>query len=197
MGRPHVRRPAPTEGALHGVRILALEQAAAGPFCTHLLADLGAEIIKIERPGSGDVIRGWDGVVRGLSSGYVWLNRAKRSVVVDMKSAAGQRVLHRLAARSDVLVENMGPGVLDRLGLGWEVLHAENPRLIYCKVSGYGLTGPYSDVKSYDLLMQGEAGIMATTGYPDAPAKVGVPIADMAGGMYAAVGIATALYQRQ
>ncbi|MGH2966465.1 MAG: CaiB/BaiF CoA transferase family protein [Solirubrobacterales bacterium] len=197
MEPPRVRRSHPTEGALKGVRILALEQAAAGPFCSHLLADLGAEVIKVERPGGGDVIRGWDGIVRGLSSGYVWLNRAKRSVVVDMKTVAGQEVLRRLAAHSDVLLENMGPGVLDRVGLGWEALRRRNRRLIYCKVSGYGMTGPYSDVKSYDLLMQGEAGIMATTGYPDAPAKVGVPIADMAGGMYAAVGISTALYQRE
>jgi itaconate CoA-transferase len=182
--------------ALAGVRVVAFEIAAAGPFCTHLLADMGAEVIKIERPGSGDVIREWDTAVRGLSSGYVWLNRNKRSVTLNVKAPEGREILRRLAARADVFVENFAPGVAEELGLGYAALRALNPRLIYCALSGYGQDGPYRDVKAFDLLIQGEAGILATTGYPEAPAKVGVPIADIAAGMYAALGIVLALYQR-
>lgn len=183
--------------ALAGVRVLAFEQAAAGPFGTHLLADMGAEVIKVERPGAGDVIRGWDRVVRGLSSGYVWVNRAKRSIAVDAKKPAGQQVLRRLAERSDVFLTNMGPGAAERAGLGYAEMERLNPRLVYCNVSGYGLSGPMADAKAYDLLIQGESGIMATTGSPDAPAKVGPPIADIAAGIYAALGIMLALYQRE
>jgi itaconate CoA-transferase len=186
-----------TPAALAGVKVLALEQAAAGPFATHLLADMGAEVVKVERPGSGDIIRGWDRAVRGLSSGYVWLNRAKRSVSLDAQSSEGRAVLRRLAERSDVFLTNFAPGVADRLGVGWEALRGAAPRLVYCSLSGYGLDGPYRDQKAYDLLIQGEAGILATTGYPDAPAKVGVPISDLAAGMYAALGIVMALYQRE
>jgi crotonobetainyl-CoA:carnitine CoA-transferase CaiB-like acyl-CoA transferase len=185
------------EPALSGLKILAFEQAAAGPFATHLLADMGAEVIKIERPGQGDVIRGWDRAVHGLSSGYVWLNRRKRSVTLDARQPAGRDILHRLADRADVFLTNFAPGVADRLGLGYDELSARNGRLIYCAVTGYGLDGPYRDVKAYDLLIQGEAGILATTGYPEAPAKVSVPISDIAAGMYAALGIALALYQRE
>ncbi len=183
--------------ALRGVRVLAFEQAAAGPFGTHLLADMGAEVIKIERPGSGDVIRGWDQAVRGLSSGYVWLNRCKRSVTVDAKTETGRQILRRLAERSDVFLTNFAAGVPDSLGLGYETLRERNPRLIYCSLTGYGLEGPYRDVKAYDLLIQGESGILATTGYPDAPAKVGAPVSDIGAGMYAALGIVLALYQRE
>lgn len=185
------------EPVLRGVRVLAFEQAAAGPFGTHLLADMGAEVIKIERPGAGDIIRGWDRAVRGLSSGYVWLNRCKRSVTVDAKTESGLAILRRLADRSDVFMTNFSVGVTDRLGLGYDELRQHNPRLIYCALSGYGLDGPYRDVKAYDLLIQGETGIMATTGYPDAPAKVGVPITDIAAGMYSALGIVLALYERE
>lgn len=183
--------------ALSGVRVVALEQAAAGPFATHLLADMGAEVIKIERPGSGDVIRGWDEVVRGLSSGFVWLNRSKRSIVVDAKRAGGTSVLRRLVSTADVFLENLSPGVVDRLGLGYETAMQENERLVYCRMSGYGATGPYRDAKAYDLLIQGETGIMATTGFPDAPAKVGVPISDITAGVYAALGVTMALLQRE
>lgn len=182
--------------ALDGVRVLALEQAAAGPLASHLLADLGAEVIKVERPGIGDVIRGWDRAVRGLSTGFVWLNRAKRSIVVDAKTPEGRGILRRLALRSDILLTNLGPGATERLGLAYADLAAENAGLIHCSVTGYGLTGPYRDMKAYDLLVQGEAGIIATTGYPDAPAKVGIPITDIAAGMYAAVAIIAALHQR-
>ncbi len=183
--------------ALDGIRVIAFEQVLSGPFGTCLLADMGAEVIKVERPGVGDVIRHWDSVVRGLSSGYVWLNRNKRSLTVDVKKEAGRQILQRLTAKADVFLENYAPGVAARLGLGYETLIQSNPRLIYCSLSGYGQDGPYRDVKAYDLLIQGEAGIIATTGYPDKPAKAGIAIADIAAGMYAALGILCALYQRE
>ncbi len=183
--------------ALDGVRVLALEVSVSGPHCSRILGDMGAEVIKIEKPGTGDLIRGWDSVVRGLSSGFVWLNGNKRSFAVDIKKPAGLAAVRRLAERVDVILENFAPGVADRLGLGAAELRARNPRLIYCSLSGYGQDGPYRDVKAYDLLIQGEAGIIATTGYPDKPAKVGLPITDLASSMYAAVGILLALYQRE
>ena len=183
--------------ALSGIRVVAFEQVLSGPFGTCLLADMGAEVIKVERPGVGDVIRQWDSVVRGLSSGYVWLNRNKRSLAVDVKKEAGREILHRLSAKADIFFENYAPGVAERLGLGYEKLSQSNPRLIYCSLSGYGQDGPYRNVKAYDLLIQGEAGIIATTGYPDKPAKAGIAIADIAAGMYAALGILFALYQRE
>src|SRR5690349_5087440 len=158
---------------------------------------MGAEVIKVERPGVGDVIRSWDSVVKGLSSGYVWLNRNKRSLTVDVKQEKGRAILQELAKRSDIFFENYAPGVTGRLGLGFEQLSALNPRLIYCSLSGYGQDGPYRDVKAYDLLIQGEGGIIATTGYPDKPARAGIAIADIASGMYAAIGILLALYQRE
>lgn len=183
--------------ALDGVKILAFEQVLSGPFATCLLADMGAEVIKVERPGLGDVIRSWDSVVKGLSSGYVWLNRNKRSITIDVKKEKGREILQQLAQRSDIFFENYAPGVAGRLGLGYETLSGINPRLIYCSLSGYGQDGPYRDVKAYDLLIQGEGGIIATTGYPDQPARAGIAIADIASGMYAAIGILLALYQRE
>lgn len=183
--------------ALQGIRVLALEVSVSGPHCTKILADMGAEVIKIEKPGTGDVIRGWDSVVHGLSSGFVWLNGNKRSFAVDIKKPAGKQAIQRLAEHADVVLENFAPGVAERLGLGADELRARNPRLIYCSLSGYGQDGPYRNVKAYDLLIQAEAGIIATTGYPDKPAKVGVPITDLASSMYATVGILLALYQRE
>ena len=183
--------------ALDGVKILAFEQVLSGPFATCLLADMGAEVIKVERPGVGDVIRSWDSVVKGLSSGYVWLNRNKRSLTVDVKQTKGREIIQELAKRSDIFFENYAPGVAGRLGIGYETLSGINPRLIYCSLSGYGQDGPYRDVKAYDLLIQGEGGIIATTGYPDKPARAGIAIADIASGMYAAIGILLALYQRE
>jgi len=183
--------------ALDGIRVLAFEQAAAAPFGTHLLADMGAEVVKVERPGVGDVIRGWDAAVKGLSSGYVWLNRRKRSVTIDARKPGGRGALQRLADRSDVFITNFAPGVADRLGLGYAELAARNGRLVYCSLTGYGLDGPYRDAKAYDLLIQGEAGVLASTGSPDRPAKVSVPISDIAAGMYAALGIVLALFQRE
>src|ERR1043166_8391424 len=183
--------------ALDGIKILAFEQVLSGPFATCLLADMGAEVIKVERPGVGDVIRSWDSLVKGLSSGYVWLNRNKRSLTVDVKKDHGREILQRLAKTADIFFENYAPGVTARLGLGYEKLSELNPRLIYCSLSGYGQDGPYRDVKAYDLLIQGEGGIIATTGYPDKPARAGIAIADIASGMYATIGILLALYQRE
>src|SRR6516164_997736 len=183
--------------ALSGVKVLALEVSVSGPHCTRILGDMGAEVVKIEKPKEGDLIRHWDSAVRGLSSGYVWLNYNKRSLALDVKKPAGLEILKRLAKTIDVFVENFAPGVAARLGLGYEDLRAINPRLIYCSISGYGQGGPYKDVKAYDLLIQGEAGIIATTGSESQPAKVSVPIADLACSMYAVTGILSALYQRE
>jgi crotonobetainyl-CoA:carnitine CoA-transferase CaiB-like acyl-CoA transferase len=182
---------------LDGIKIAAFEQVLSGPFATCTLADMGAEVIKIERPGVGDLIRHWDSAVKGLSSGYVWLNRNKQSLTVDVKKEQGREILYRLARESDVFFENYAPGVAERLGLGYTALSEINPRLIYCSISGYGQDGPYRDVKAYDLLIQGEGGIIATTGYPDKPAKAGISLTDIAAGMYAALGIVLALYQRE
>lgn len=187
----------PHQSALEGIRVVSLEQVLAGPFCTCILADMGAEVIKLERPGTGDLIRHWDSVVKGLSSGYVWLNRNKRSVTVDVKKEPGREIVRRLVQNADIFFENFAAGVAKRLGLSYEELQAINPRLIYCSLSGYGQDGPYRDVKAYDLLIQGEGGIIATTGYPDKPAKASIPIVDIAAGMYATLGIMLALYQRE
>lgn len=187
----------PHQSALEGIRVVALEQVIAGPFCTSILADMGAEVIKIERPGTGDIVRNWDTAVRGLSSGYVWLNRNKRDLAIDVKKDRGREVLYRLVRRADVFFENLAPGASDRLGLGYDKLHSLNSRLVYCSLSGYGQDGPYRDVKAYDLLIQGEGGIIATTGYPDKPAKASIPIVDIAAGMYSTLGILLALYQRE
>lgn len=187
----------PTGRALDGVRVFSFEQVLAGPFCTSILGDMGAEVIKVERPGTGDLIRHWDTAVRGLSSGYVWLNRNKRSLTVDVKKEKGREIVYRLIRDCDIFFENYAPGVADRAGLGYETLEKLNPRLIYCSISGYGQDGPYRDIKAYDLLIQGEGGIIATTGYPDKPAKAGIAIADIAAGMYATLGIVLALYQRE
>ena len=183
--------------ALDGVRVLALEASVSAPHCSRLLADLGAEVIKIEKPSEGDILRGWDSAVRGLASGYVWLNYHKRSFAIDVKKPAGRAAVEKLAAQVDVFLENFAPGVAERLGFGAAKLRAMNPRLIYCSVSGYGQDGPYRDVKAYDLLIQGEAGVIASTGTPEHPAKVSVPIADLAVSMYATSGILAALYERE
>jgi len=186
-----------TRAALDGIRVVAFEQVLSGPFCTSILGDMGADVIKIERPGTGDLIRHWDTAVRGLSSGYVWLNRNKRSLTVDVKQEKGREILQRLIGRADVFFENYAPGVAERSGLSYEKLNSLNPRLVYCSLSGYEQNGPYRDVKSYDLLIQGEGGIIATTGYPEKPARAGIAIVDIAAGMYATLGIVLALYQRE
>lgn len=184
-------------GALAGIKIAAFEQVLSGPFATCTLADMGAEVVKIERPGVGDLIRHWDSAVKGLSSGYVWLNRNKQSLTIDVKKEQGREIVYRLVRESDVFFENYAPGVAERLGFSYAALSEINPRIIYCSISGYGQDGPYRDVKAYDLLIQGEGGIIATTGYPDKPAKAGISLTDIAAGMYAALGIVLALYQRE
>jgi crotonobetainyl-CoA:carnitine CoA-transferase CaiB-like acyl-CoA transferase len=167
------------------------------PFCTLMLAGLGAEVIKIEPPPHGDVLRGWDRAVRGLSTGFVAFNVGKHDVTIDAKTADGREILHRLALTADVFVENFTPGVATRLGVGADELLPESPQLIYCSLSGYGQDGPYRDVKAYDLLIQGESGILLTNGTPDEPAKVGIPITDQIAGAHAAIGILAALHRRE
>ena len=185
---------------LNGITVISLEQAIAAPFCTRQLADLGARVIKVERPGSGDFARAYDGRVRGLSSHFVWTNRSKESLTLDLKHDAAQPVLDALIARADVLVQNLAPGAADRLGLSWEALKDKHPRLIVCDISGYGddpaRPGPHRDKKAYDLLIQSEAGFLSVTGTPDDPVKAGISIADIAAGMYAYSNILAALLQR-
>jgi itaconate CoA-transferase len=176
--------------------VVALEQAVAAPFATRQLADLGARVIKIERPGTGDFARGYDTTVQGLSSYFVWLNRSKQSVTLDLKKPGGAYILDRLLTRADVFVQNVAPGASDRLGTSPDGLRNRYPRLIVCSVSGYGTSGPYGARKAYDLLVQSEAGLLSLTGTEDAPAKVGISVADIAAGMYAYSGILAALLAR-
>ena len=181
---------------LTGLTVVALEQAVAAPFATRQLADLGARIIKIERTGGGDFARAYDRQVRGIASHFVWLNRSKESLTLDVKRREAREVLQRLLAKADVFVQNLAPGAAARLGLGSEVLRPLHPRLIICNISGYGSAGPYRDKKAYDLLVQAETGLLSITGTPDSPAKAGISVADIAGGMYAFSGILTALLRR-
>jgi itaconate CoA-transferase len=186
-----VRRP------LDGVTVVALEQVIAGPFCTRQLAELGARVIKIERPGVGDQARSMDRTVQGLSSHFVWTNRSKESLALDVKHAQAKEILARLLATADVFVQNLAPGAAERLGLGAAQLRARHPRLVWCGISGYGPAGPYADKRAYDLLVQCEAGLLSVTGTPDAPAKAGIPVADIAAGMYAMSSILAALLRRE
>jgi itaconate CoA-transferase len=181
---------------LDGVTVVTLEHAVAAPFCTRQLADLGARVIKIERPGSGDFARGYDSRVRGLASHFVWTNRSKESVTLDVKHGQAREILAKLIARADVLVQNLAPGAAGRLGLGYSHLAEDHPRLIVCDVSGYGASGPYVDKKAYDLLIQSEAGFLSVTGTPQQPSKAGNSIADISAGMYAYSSILAALIQR-
>ena len=182
---------------LAGLTVVALEQAVAAPFATRQLADLGARVIKVERPGSGDFARGFDTTVHGQASYFVWLNRGKESIELDVKSADGTAVLAALLRRADVLVQNLAPGAAERLGLGAAELRARHPRLITCSISGYGADGPYRHKKAYDLLVQCEAGLLAVTGTPEEPAKAGISVADIAAGMYAYSGVLAALFERE
>jgi len=182
---------------LDGILVVSLEHAIAAPFCTRQLADLGARVIKIERPGVGDFARAYDRRVRGMASHFVWTNRSKESLTLDVKQAPAQEVLRTLIGRADVLVQNLAPGAAGRLGLSAAALRPLHPRLVVCDISGYGADGPYRDKKAYDLLIQSEAGFLAVTGTPAEPAKAGCSIADIAAGMYAYTGILAALLQRQ
>ena len=181
---------------LDGITVVSLEHAIAAPFCTRQLADLGARVIKVERPGGGDFARGYDTQVDGLSSHFVWVNRSKESLALDLKQPAAIATLKKLLKTADVLVQNLAPGAAARMGLTAEVLQKENPQLILCDISGYGNDGPYRDKKAYDLLIQSEAGFLSVTGTPETPSKAGNSIADIAAGMYAYTNILAALLQR-
>jgi itaconate CoA-transferase len=181
---------------LRGVTVVSLEQAVAAPFATRQLADLGARVIKVERPGAGDFARGFDQSVHGLSSYFVWLNRAKESLTLDVKSGAGRAILGELAGTADVLVHNLGPGSAGRLGITPQALARDHPRLIPCIVSGWGTDGPWADRKAYDLLVQCETGLVSLTGTPERMARAGISVADIAAGMYAYSGVLAALLRR-
>jgi itaconate CoA-transferase len=180
---------------LDGITVVALEQVIAGPFATRQLAELGARVIKIERPEVGDASRSYDSTVAGLSSHFVWVNRSKESLALDVKHPQARQVLEKLIARADVFVQNLAPGAADRLGLG-PAIREKYPRLIWCGISGYGPAGPYAAKKAYDLLVQCEAGLLSVTGTPDSPSKAGIPVADIAAGMYAMSSILAALLRR-
>ena len=181
---------------LDGITVVALEQVIAGPFATRQLAELGARVIKVERPGGGDAARGYDRTVKGLSSHFVWTNRSKESLALDLKHPAASEILQKLVAKADVVLQNLAPGAAERLGLGAETLRGRHPRLIWCGISGYGPAGPYARKKAYDLLVQCEAGLLSVTGSADAPAKAGIPVADIAAGMYAFSSVLAALIRR-
>jgi itaconate CoA-transferase len=181
---------------LDGITVVSVEQAVAAPFATRQLADLGARVIKIERPGEGDFARAYDGTVKGLASYFAWLNRSKESLTLDLKQQGAQDILRALVSQADVFIQNLAPGATARLGFGAEALRAERPSLIVCDVSGYGSDGPYRDKKAYDLLVQCEAGLVSVTGTPEEPAKVGISVADIAAGMYTYTAVLTALFAR-
>jgi itaconate CoA-transferase len=185
-------RPLPLEG----ITVVSLEQAVAAPFATRQLADLGARVIKVERPGGGDFARRYDTSVHGQASYFVWLNRSKESLSLDLKSEPGREILHELLAGADVFVQNLAPGAADRMGLGAKALQARYPSLIPCTVSGYGTSGPWQDRKAYDLLVQCQTGLLSITGTPEEAARVGISVADISAGMYAYSGILTALFTR-
>ncbi len=189
--------PEQRRAPLEGITVVSLEQAVAAPFATRQLADFGARVIKVERPGAGDFARSYDTTVKGMSSHFVWLNRSKESLTLDLKKPEAKEIVGRLLEGADVFVQNLAPGAAGRLGLGAGELRKENPRLIVCAVSGYGSSGPYKDKKAYDLLVQCETGLVSITGAPDTPSKVGVSAADIAAGMYAYTGVLTALYERE
>jgi itaconate CoA-transferase len=181
---------------LEDVTVIALEHVIAGPFCTRQLADLGARIIKIERPEVGDPARAYDDRVRGMSSHFVWTNRSKESITLDLKKEEAREIVHRLLKNADVLVQNLAPGAAARMGFSYDALKDTYPRLIVCDISGYGADGPYRDKKAYDLLIQSESGVLSVTGTPDTPSKAGCSIVDIASGMYAYTNILAALIQR-
>jgi itaconate CoA-transferase len=180
-----------------GLRVVALEQAVAAPFCSRQLADMGADVIKVERPDGGDFARSYDSALHGMSAYFAWLNRGKRSIVLDLKRDEDRATFGKLIARADVFIHNLAPGSVERLGFGFDALKEVHPRLVWCGISGYGPDGPYRDKKAYDLLIQAESGVVSVTGTPDAPSKVGVSIADIAAGLYGYSSILTALLNRE
>ena len=190
-------KTAKTALPLAGITVVAIEQAVAAPFATRQLADLGARVIKIERPGEGDFARGYDERVKGQSSYFTWLNRSKESLSLDLKHPDAPGIVSDLLDRADVFVQNLAPGAASRMGLGAEQIRAQRPRLIVCDISGYGSSGPYRDKKAYDLLVQCEVGLVSVTGTPEDPAKAGISVADISAGMYAYSAILTALFNRE
>ncbi|WP_019158110.1 CaiB/BaiF CoA transferase family protein [Brevibacterium senegalense] len=182
---------------LEGITVISCEQAVAAPFAARQLADLGARAIKIERPGVGDFARGYDTTVQGMSSHFVWINRSKESLTLDLKSPEAAGIMDELIDSADVFLQNLAPGAAERLGLGADRLRERNPRLIHASVSGYGADGPYTPMKAYDALVQAEAGLFSVTGTEEHPAKTGISTADIAAGMYAFSSILTALYDRE
>jgi itaconate CoA-transferase len=182
---------------LHGITVVSLEQAVAAPFASRQLADLGARVVKIERPGVGDFARDYDQSVKGQSAYFVWLNRSKESLTLDVKHEKAPEILARLLGSADVFIQNLAPGAAKRLGLSADVLLAKHPRLVVCDISGYGDSGPYANKKAYDLLVQSEAGVLSVTGTEEAPAKVGVSITDIGTGLHAYAAILAALYERE
>jgi itaconate CoA-transferase len=182
---------------LKGITIVSLEQAVAAPFASRQLADLGARVIKVERPGDGDFARGYDKTVNGMSSYFTWINRSKESLTLDLKRAEGKEILTKLLEKADVFIQNLAPGAIERLGFDPIELQEKYPQLIICSISGYGKSGPYQNKKAYDLLIQCEAGLVSITGTPDTPSKTGISIADICAGMYTYSGILTALLQRK
>ncbi len=181
---------------LSGLRVVALEQAVAGPFCSRQLADMGADVIKVERPDGGDFARHYDCALNGLSAYFAWLNRGKRSITLDLKLSRDLAIFARLVDRADVFIHNLAPGAVERFGFGYDVLAERCPRLVWCGISGFGPDGPYRERKSYDLLVQAEAGVMSLTGTPESPAKVGISIADITSGLYGYSSILAALINR-
>lgn len=182
---------------LEGITVVSLEQAVAAPFASRQLADLGARVIKVERPEVGDFARNYDSTVNGMSSHFVWTNRSKQSMELDLKSSLGQEALSRLIGKADVFIENLAPGAIERMGFAPDELVKKHPKLIVCSISGYGRGGSYEQKKAYDLLVQCEAGLVSITGSEDTPSKAGISIADIAAGMYAYSGILTALLNRE
>jgi crotonobetainyl-CoA:carnitine CoA-transferase CaiB-like acyl-CoA transferase len=184
-------------GGLEGVTVVDLTQGVAGPFATRLLSQMGARIIKVERPGAGDLVRHWDAIVGGMCSGHAWVNPGKESLALDLGTERGREILLELVRRADVLIENFVPGTLERWGLPWERLREANAGLLFCRISGFGQEGPYRDRAALDLVMQGEAGLIPTNGAPEAPAKISLSVCDLSAAMYATIAILQALYHRQ
>ncbi|MFC9835239.1 CaiB/BaiF CoA transferase family protein [Rhodococcus sp. NPDC127530] len=182
---------------LDGITVVSFEQAVAAPIATRHLADLGARVIKVERIGEGDFARNYDSAVHGIASHFVWLNRGKESVTVDLKTAEGVSVVRKLVGRADVVVQNLAPGAMDRLGLGAEELRRDRPELIVVNMTGYGTDGPLKDRKAYDMLVQAETGLCSITGTPETATKTGVPVSDIAAGMYALTAVQAALFRRE
>jgi crotonobetainyl-CoA:carnitine CoA-transferase CaiB-like acyl-CoA transferase len=181
---------------LAGIRVVALETGLAGPLASRLLADLGADVVKLEQPGVGDVTRGWDTIAGGLSSGFVWVNRGKRSVALDVKAPGDRPAVEALVGSADVVLQNFTPGWADRVGLDEPAVRALRPDVVYTSISGYGPDGPYATRNAYDLVMQGESGVMSVTGTPEEPARVGVSVCDVGAASYAAVATLAALVRR-